>query len=149
MTTTRDTSPLVKTRSLRCTAEHAFSVYVERISEWWPLEGFSVFGRGASVAIERHVGGRIVETGPSGEESIWGTLTHWEPHARIAHSWHAGQDPASATRVEVTFTPTDLGCDLRLVHSGWDQPAIVSARAEYDPGWDMVLDHYTQRVTSS
>lgn len=149
MTTKLDNSPLVKTRVLRCTAQHAFSVYVDKISEWWPLDGFSVFGSDATVAIEQQVGGHIVETGPTGEQSVWGTLTRWEPHDRIAHSWHPGQDQTSATQVEVTFTPTGGGCEVRLVHSGWDGDGIVSDRANYDDGWDIVLDQYTRCVDTS
>ena len=28
---------------VRCTPEHAFHVYTERMSEWYPIEGHSIF----------------------------------------------------------------------------------------------------------
>lgn len=145
--TVLDTSPLVKTRRLACGADHAFDVFVERMAEWWPIGTHSVFGTdGRGVAIEPRVGGRIVETGPDGEESVWGTLTAWEPRTRIAHTWHPGEDPATATQVEVTFAPDGDGCLVTLTHTGWEGEAVVSTRAGYDQGWPLVLEAYSGLV---
>ena len=145
--TVLDTSPLVKTRRLACSADHAFDVYVGRIGEWWPIEHHSVFGTdGRGLAIEPEVGGRIIETGPMGEESVWGTFTDWEPRSRIAHTWHPGEPAATATRVEVTFVPDGEGCVVTLTHSGWEGSEVTSTRAGYDQGWPLVLDAYAGLV---
>jgi len=145
--TVADTEPLVKSRRLTCSADRAFDVFVKRIGEWWPLGHHSVFGADSlGVEMEPRVGGRIVETGPGGQESVWGTLTAWEPRTRIAHTWHPGEDPATATEVEVTFTPDGDGCTVTLTHTGWDGEAVVSTRAGYDQGWPLVLDAYAGLV---
>lgn len=141
--TVTDASPLIKTRRLACSSDHAFDVYVERIAEWWPLATHSVYdAESRGVVIEPGVGGRIVESGPGGVESVWGTLTVWEPRTRIAHTWHPGQGPETATAVEVTFEPEGDGCLLTLTHTGWGEAGVTSTREGYDEGWPMVLDAY-------
>ncbi len=145
--TVTDTSPLIKTRRLACSADHAFDVFVERMADWWPLAQHSVFRAGSGgVVVHPGVGGRIVETGPGGEESVWGTLTDWEPRRRLAFTWHPGADAGSATWVQVTFAPDGDGSVLTLSHEGWERPGVVSTRAGYDEGWPLVLDAYAGRV---
>jgi hypothetical protein len=145
--TVTDTSPLVKTRDLACPADHAFDVYVGRIAEWWPLATHSVYGDDASgLVVEPGVGGRIVESGPDGAEAVWGTLTAWEPKRRLAHTWHPGEGPETATAVEVRFEPAGDGCVLTLTHSGWDGAGVTSVREGYDEGWPPVLDAYAGLV---
>ena len=145
--TVTDASPLIKTRALTCSAEHAFDVFVDRIAEWWPLVPHSVFGAASrGVVLEPGVGGRIVETGPAGEESVWGTLTDWQPRTRLAFTWHPGAEPGTATWVQVTFTPEGQGSLLTLSHEGWERPQVTSTREGYDRGWPVVLDAYAGRV---
>jgi len=145
--TVTDASPLIKTRRLACPSDHAFDVYVDRMAEWWPLHTHSVYQDEATgLVVEPGVGGRIVEYGPSGAESVWGTLTSWEPRTRIAHSWHPGQGPETATAVEVTFVADGDGCLVTLTHTGWEEAGVTSTREGYDEGWPLVLDAYADLV---
>lgn len=146
--TVTDASPLIKTRALTCSADQAFDVFVERMAEWWPLARHSVFhAESRGVVVEPGVAGRIVETGPDGEESVWGTLTDWEPRTRLAFTWHPGADAGTATWVQVTFTPEGEGSLLTLSHEGWERPQVVSTREGYDEGWPLVLEAYAGLVT--
>ncbi len=88
-------------------------------------------------------GGQIIERGPDGTTSLWGTVTRWEPPGALAFSWHPGQPAERASQVQITFAAADGQTLVTLEHAGWeafDDPA--AARAEYDQGWPMVLDRF-------
>jgi len=122
--------------------ETAFTVFTDEIGHWWPLgDGHSVYGEGGTVAFRD---GRVVEHGPGGNETVWGTVLDWEPPHRFRMSWHPGNDEAKATEVEVRFAPvTDDQTLVTLEHRGWERLADPSAaRSAYGRGWPRVLDAY-------
>lgn len=139
-------APVEKTLTLSCTADHAFMVYTERVSDWWPVKDYSITGEAAKVKIEGRVGGRILEVDLLGNEHVWGEIDVWEPTERMAHTWHPGDDPAQATRVEISFVSDSKGgCTVTLVHSGWGSRTDgAEARVGYDSGWDKVLDLFVE-----
>jgi uncharacterized protein YndB with AHSA1/START domain/uncharacterized protein YciI len=124
----------------------AFDVFTSEIGRWWPLAELSVYGEGATVSFRD---GRLVEQGPAGGESVWGTVLDWEPDQRLRLTWHPGSDPAKASEVEVRFV--EISDDQTLVtleHRGWERftdPA--AARAEYDHGWPQVLADYAAHAS--
>jgi len=123
--------------------EVAFAVFAEQIGAWWPLAELGVFHDGTVAFAE----GRIVEYSAAGEESVWGTVTAWEPPSALAFTWHPGSDPAVASRVAVAFSATEGGTLVTLVHDGWESFADPSAaRAEYDRGWPRVLAGFAASV---
>ena len=124
----------------------AFEVFTARIGQWWPLAELSVYGAGATVAFD---GGQIVERGPDGATSLWGTVTRWEPPGALAFSWHPGHGPERASYVSITFAAADDQTLVTVEHTGWEifaDPA--AARAEYNQGWPMVLDCYREYVVT-
>jgi hypothetical protein len=54
----------------------AFAVFTTRIGRWWPIAELGVFGPEAKVAFTDE---QIVETSPTGDTSVWGTVSG--PHA--------------------------------------------------------------------
>ncbi len=133
---------IVKTLTLSCTADHAFTVYTERIGDWWPAADHSISGKDCvSIHVEPRTGGLVYETNAAGERLPWGTISTWEPKRHLTHSWHPGSDPAAATEVDVRFTPNAAGCEMVLEHRGWKSDAS-GARSGYDQGWDAVLRPY-------
>ena len=120
----------------------AFEVFTARIAHWWPLAEHSVYGAGSTVAFD---GGQIIERGPDGATSLWGTVTRWEPPGALAYSWHPGHAPDRASHVEITFAAVDGQTLVTVEHSGWEVYADpAAARAEYNQGWPMVLDRYRE-----
>jgi uncharacterized protein YciI len=125
----------------------AFEVFTAGLGQWWPLGEHSVHGvRGldATVSFEKmSVGARIVER-TEGHDTVWGTVTRWDPPAAVAFSWHPGYSADRASQVEVTFAAADSGQTLvTLIHTGWEAFADpAAARAEYDQGWPFVLERY-------
>lgn len=123
----------------------AFEVFTAGIGRWWPLASHSVYeAESASVAF---VDGQIVERSADGRTALWGTVTRWEPAAALAFTWHPGRSPEGASHVEVTFTGVAAQTLVTLEHTGWDVYADpAAARAEYDEGWPVVLDHYREHA---
>ncbi len=113
--------PLVKTVRVPWDPATAFRRFTAELGSWWPLGTHSVGGhRAAGVRLEGVVGGRIVVTVRGGEPCVWGTVTAWEEGARVAFTWHPGQDPATPTAVEVRFEPDGAGTKVTLTHTGWE-----------------------------
>lgn len=134
--------PLRRQVLVGCDQPTAYRLFTDEIGAWWPLGSHGCFGPDGSVAFD---GRRIVETGPSGETAIWGTVAADDPPRSISFTWHPGRPADEATDVTVTFSPTG-DPDVTLVtleHSGWEayrDPA--AARGNYAGGWVVVLGCY-------
>ena len=70
---------------------------------------------------EPHVGGRLFERTPAGDEHAWGEITAWEPPQRLGYLWHLREDPADATDVEITFGAAADGDTRSIEHGGWER----------------------------
>jgi uncharacterized protein YndB with AHSA1/START domain len=118
----------------------AFAFFTDHIGDWWPLAELSVFGGEATVAF---IDGDIIETF-EGQRSVWGTVTEWEPGARVSFTWHPGREADQASLVSVSFTArASAGTLVVLDHSGWEVFADpAAARDGYNQGWPMVLKRY-------
>lgn len=141
-------APVRKHVSVPQDVEGAFALFVDEIGAWWPLATHSIGGaEGATgVRFEGGKGGRLVESLRDGSTAVWGTVVVWDPPRRLRFTWHPGDDEEHATDVDVTFEPSSTGGGtiVELVHSGWERmPDGAARRANYDPGWDLVLGRYT------
>jgi uncharacterized protein YndB with AHSA1/START domain len=130
----------------------AFRVFTEQIGAWWPLGEHSVHGSGATVAFVRPgVGGRIVESKDGADDSVWGTVTRWQPDELIAFTWHPGMSPDAASRVTVTFEETEGKTLVTLEHTGWESfgDRAAEARENYQQGWAVALGAYAARLAAA
>lgn len=137
-------SPIEVEFELGTTPEHAFAVWTERCSLWWPRSHCMTSGEHFEVVFEPRVGGRVYEVGDDGTQHDWGEVTVWEPPRRIAYRWHIFLPPEQATMVEVTFTPTDTGTRVVLLNSGFE---VFGAAAEERVGrvgaaWESITDEF-------
>jgi hypothetical protein len=139
-------TPLIKRVHVPCSAEQAFELFTERMSDWWPLQTHSVGeGRAVAVHLDGRVGGELVEHLADGRTDVWGTITEWRPPTRFAITWHPGRVREQATYVDVTFAQEGSTTLVTLTHSGWsnrDDPDAT--RRSYDSGWDLVLHRYVR-----
>lgn len=143
-------SPAVKKSiTVPLAPNRAFELFTREIDSWWPKESHSVgLEHARRVEMDARVGGTITEEEDNGASHTWGTILIWEPGRRVSFTWHPGRDPAEATTVDISFAATEGGCEVTLVHSGWEVlgETAHTTRAGYDTGWDFVFGERFARV---
>lgn len=145
------TAPLTLELTVACSPEHAFAVWADRTTLWWP-HSHSVSGaEGLTVTFEPRPGGRIYERAPDGSEHEWGEVLAWERPHRLAYLWHLRFDRSDATEVQITFEGDDRGTTVTIVHRGWERLGAVGPerRARNLAGWAGLLPHYRDAVSRS
>ena len=129
---------------MEASQEHAFEVWANRPSLWWPRSHTVTGGDALSIIFEGRPGGRIYERAADGTEHEWGQVTAWEPPDRIAYSWHLFFDPAEATDVEVTFAAGPDQTIVRIEQRGWERlgEAGQVRRANTEMAWAAIVPRY-------
>ena len=141
--------PVRKTVEVGCTVAKAFRLFTDEIDSWWPLATHSVGQSDAQACFfEGREGGRIYESGGDGSIHLWGTVTAWDPPARVVFSWHPGRDASTAQEVELSFSECAGGTRVDLEHRGWEilGEKAESTRNAYESGWVGVLDSFVGRA---
>jgi uncharacterized protein YndB with AHSA1/START domain len=116
-------SEIVVALRVAATPARAFAVFTGEIEMWWrPNELFAFPPGGAGkLAFSGGLGGRLIESLPSGEVFEIGEITAWEPGARVAFSWRqASFTGEQITHVEVRFEPVGSETRVTVEHHGWD-----------------------------
>jgi uncharacterized protein YndB with AHSA1/START domain len=131
--------------------EHAFAVFTESLSAWWPLATHTIGAQPAVAAIiEPRAGGRWFERAADGTESDWGRVLVYEPPHRIVLSWEITcdwhHDTAIETTVEVIFTADGDRTRVDLEHRGLetygDDAEQMRGIFESDGGWGGLLARF-------
>ena len=134
---------------VRCTPEHAFHVYTERMSDWYPIEGHSIFDDPQSTVVwEGRVGGRVYERSSDGREGVWGTILVWDPPAELTMTWHPDRGEETAQQLNIRFSAEGEGTRVEVVHTGWERigPDFLERMAGYNEGWGTVLDIFAEHA---
>lgn len=145
----RRIEPVRKSVTVAAPIEHAFRVFTERTTDWWPLGTHSVREELAQAAvIEPRVGGAVYELWRDGRDD-WGRVTAWEPPHRLVFTWHPGRGADEATEVEVRFSERGGATLVELEHRGWEARGARAAeiRGYYDEGWNAVLARYVEAAS--
>ncbi len=137
------TAQLNENDIVRCSVDvqvppnRAFEAFTARIDSWWKREYHLQPGELKAVGIEPHVGGRLWEEVTSGDVCTFGRVTVWDPPSTfgfawlIPPDWSVPTDDGPASRVTVTFTATDSGTRVEVVHDQFDA---------HGPGWESLRD---------
>lgn len=120
----------------------AFTIFTDEYDQWWgrgPIDAYDT-SRLVERRIEGGVGGRLVED-YGYEERVLGTITIWEPGARLA--WTTRND----VTIDVTFEAHTSGTRVRVKGTvpdgvdGADQLAMVRMAPQWFPRH---LDRHSQ-----
>jgi len=127
--------------TVECSREHAFAVFTDGITEWWPLETHSLGGSSSTATFKDDA---LVEVLEDGSEAHWANVVEFDPPRRIVLEWKVDPDAPAATDVEVTFTDLGGSTLVELVHTGWEKlgAGAEDSYAGYDTGWSFVLGRY-------
>jgi uncharacterized protein YndB with AHSA1/START domain len=139
------TEPITLSYELACGPVHAFEVWTERFSVWWPKSHRVSGDPDASVCMEPGLGGRIFERTSDGTEIDWGEITEWEPPRRLGYLWHIRRDRADATDVSITFTDLGNGTTrIDIEHSGWERLGLEGSdwRTANEQAWTGLMPSY-------
>jgi hypothetical protein len=100
----------------------AFSLFLRRLPEWWPLSTRSVsLENAASCHVEPRVGGRLYERTRDGEQHTWGRFVLFDDGTRAVFTWHPGHSEEQATEVEVRFIPVGASTRVDVEHRDWER----------------------------
>lgn len=112
----------------------AFAIFTDEYDQWWgrgPIDAHDTW-RLVERRIEGGVGGRLVED-YGDEQLVLGTITVWEPGARLA--WKTRND----VTIEVTFEPYAAATRVRVIGrvpdgiDGSEQLAMVRMAPQWFP----------------
>ncbi len=108
-------------------AERVFDCWLrpESISLWMraALQTMGLPGDVCTIEVEPRPGGKFLFTDkrPMGEVFHWGTYKVIDRPHRLTFTWNAGDKVGTAddelSLVSITFAATEVGCNVRLVHS--------------------------------
>ncbi len=145
---------IVKIIEVPCSQEKAFSVFVNEMDSWWPLDKFTVSAMGGAAAkairVEPMQGGKIVEIGPDDSEHLWGTIEAYDPHDFFSMHFHINHPGdqwvayvESRSLVEVRFIV--LGNErtrVELTQSNWEAFGEMAdmMRGGYGGGWAVIFE---------
>ena len=143
--------PLRLVFEVKCDQAHAFSLWTEKSSLWWPASHTTRREKGTAVVFEPYPGGRVYELSPSGNQVDWGRVLAWEPPARLVFRWHIFADSNDATEVEIRFHANKDGTTtVELEHRGWDAFEDGSHRREQNAtGWRSLIAPYVAACDGS
>jgi uncharacterized protein YndB with AHSA1/START domain len=135
-----------------CSPEHAFDVFTNAMSDWWPLEHHSLAVdaqgdlKAEGVVVEPRIAGRIYEVMSDGTEGNWGTILVWEPPRRLVIAWKPNTNANPPTEIEISFTREGEGTRVDLEHRGWERLGAIAeeAKADYGEGWGITLQRFSR-----
>lgn len=146
-----------KSLTVAAPTDHAFFVFTQQISIWWPRKYTWSRDSLKDIRIQPFEEGHCTETGPNDFQCDWGRVLIWEPPSRLVLAWQINPkrapepDPARASEVEIRFiaeSPEATRLELehrKLFHHG---PGAAEYRAllNGEAGWSYILNCYESAI---
>ncbi|MGA2575898.1 MAG: SRPBCC family protein [Bryobacteraceae bacterium] len=151
--------PVLKTITVKASAERAFQVFTNEIDSWWPRSHNIGKGIMKQTRIEGRAGGRCYSEQTDGTECDWGRVLVWEPPRRFVMAWQIDPqwqyepDLAKSSEVEVRFTPQEGGATrVDLEHRYFQRHGAgadaMRTAVDSQGGWTGLLQSYAARMES-
>lgn len=143
-------TPVHKSIHVKASIDRAFEVFTAGIDRWWPRDHKVSPAPLARVHLEPRVGGRWIEIGEDGVETVVATVLAWDPPRHLALRWQINArwqaDPTMGSEIDVTFAVDDLGgTRVDVVHGKFETMGPVdgaSMRRDVEGGWTGLLALY-------
>jgi uncharacterized protein YndB with AHSA1/START domain len=119
--------------------DEAFTLFTERISEWWPPS--HRLTKDAASRIILSADGTFRERASDGREVDLGRVRIWEPPTHIALDFFLGTGSESPTDVLIVFAPEPAGTRVSVRHQPGDASAALWQErvARFETSWPLVL----------
>jgi uncharacterized protein YndB with AHSA1/START domain len=145
-------APVRKSILVKAPVGHAFDVFTNGLSRWWPLDHGVGKQPIQKVLIEPRLGGRWLEISEDGTETAVATIIHWEPPHRLVMLWQINAqwkpDATMKSEVDIRFIPDGPdAARVELVHNKFEAmgaEAGASMRRDVDGGWPGLLERYAK-----
>ena len=160
MTTSSKTSEITVTKAItvECPQSHAFDVFTDRMSEWWPLDSHVIGASpGTAAIIEPNRGGRWYEVDADGVDCDWGRVLDWDPPNRVVLAWQLSAewqyDPTLETEIHVVFTAegpdrTRVVLEHRYLEHYGERAEEMEKAFQSDGAWSGMLRHFAGVATA-
>ncbi len=139
--------PVISTIEVPCGQEKAFTVFVNDMGSWWPLDkrAMSLYDgqKAKALRVEPKSGGTIVEVREDGTEYHWGTFREFTPHDFVSMDFHMGLPSDKASLIEVEFTELDAKhTRVVLTQSRWEAFGDMAEdmRGGYASSWSLIFE---------
>ena len=146
-------APLLKTVTVRASAEQAFKVFTEGFDTWWPRTHHIGSSPMKRAVIEGFVGGRCYSEQVDDTDCPWGEVLVWDPPRRLVFAWLISTDwkyepdRSRASEVEVTFTAlgdgtTRVDLEHRHFERCGERGESMREKVGAEGGWGSLLMQY-------
>jgi len=157
-TTAAAIAPVLKTITVKASAEKAFRVFTEGMDSWWPRTHHIGKSPMTKAILEGRPGGRCYSEQEDGAQCDWGEVLVWEPPQRfvmawkITHAWGYEPDLSKASEVEVRFTPLGDSTRVDLEHRHFERHGagaeVMRTSIDSPGGWGGLLAMYAAKAES-
>ena len=157
-TTAAAIAPVLKTITVKASAEKAFRVFTEGMDSWWPRTHHIGKSPMTKAILEGRPGGRCYSEQEDGAQCDWGEVLVWEPPQRfvmawkITHAWGYEPDLSKASEVEVRFTPLGDSTRVDLEHRHFERHGagaeVMRTSIDSPGGWGGLLALYAAKAES-
>lgn len=130
--------------------DKAFSLVVDQFGKWWPQDYTFSGDDLKELVIEPYPGGNCYEVDQKGKMIVWGTVLSIEAPLFLRLAWQISPnrevipDPATASRVMISFRESGDSTRLELIHNEFirhGEGADQYREAMASPmGWPKCLD---------
>ena len=141
-------APIRRTIEVAVPPDRAFTLFTERMHDWWPTEHSISDDPRAAVVMEPQIDGWWGEIGERGTRTQWGKVLAWAPPARLLLAWQINAqwqyDPGLITELELRFATAGHNTLVTLEHRNLERFGESAAEmAEIlRNGWPGVVDRF-------
>jgi hypothetical protein len=150
-------APVVKTITVKASADKAFRVFTSELDTWWPKTHHIGKSPMTKAVLEGKVGGRCYSEQEDNTQCDWGEVLVWEPPQRFTMAWKVTPtwgyeaDLAKCSEVEVRFTPqgeklTRVDLEHRYFERHGEGADTMRTSIDSPGGWGLLMQLFSEKA---